>query len=374
MSLARCFSVLLVAAAAAVGCGGDERAQRTSPVAPSVVSGASGAATPATATGGVPGPAAPATSSTPVPLTPAELPTSGARDVAFPPRDQPLDFRVRLETKYRDQLQRPSTSSYVDLEGNIVWTQEYLRYRVNACDHTEAVSRVLMQLDGLGIQPVCGSAPPGNVEFPPRDQPFDFRQQLESYYRTRFGRQPTATHVDVEGDIVWTQEYLRYRVNGCDHLEAVDRVFQQIDGRGIQPVCQTIVVPPPTPQPPPTPEPPGQATQTYTGEMNGIESDGQGGTKVPYNLTVLLRLLAGGSGNGGAGTRATPLYQVTGTYEAADGRTGTVTGELVGLPSNGDFRGSLRCEKSGCVASRPFTGTLTTSSIAWGASGPPANT
>jgi hypothetical protein len=294
MSLARCFSVLLVAAAAAVGCGGDERAQRTSPVAPSVVSGASGAATPATATGGVPGPAAPATSSTPVPLTPAELPTSGARDVAFPPRDQPLDFRVRLETKYRDQLQRPSTSSYVDLEGNIVWTQEYLRYRVNACDHTEAV----------------------------------------------------------------------------------DRVFLQIDGRGIQPVCQTIVTPPPppTPQPGPPPAPPGQSTQNYTGEMNGIESDGQGGTKVPYNITLLLRLLAGGGTSGDIGARATPVYAVTGSYEAADGRSGTVTGELVGLPSNGDFRGTLRCEKSGCVASRAFAGSLTTSSISWGAAGPPANT
>ena len=246
---------------------------------------------------------------------------------------------------------------------------------MNAGDHAEAVTRVFRQLDGQGIQPVCGAAPAGNVSFPPRDQPFDFRQQLEVRYRDRLGRPPSPTYVDVEGSLVWTQEYLRYRVNGCDHLDAVDRVFQQIDGRGIQPVCQTIVVPPPTPPPPPpTPEPPTQTTQNYTGEMNGIESDGQGGTKVPYNITMLLRLLAGGSGGGGAGARATPVYSVTGSYEAADGRSGTVTGQLVGLPTNGDFSGTLRCEKSGCVASRAFSGTLTASSISWGATGPPANT
>lgn len=212
-----------------------------------------------------------------------------------------------------------------------------------------------------------------DVAFPPRDQPFDFRQQLETKYRDQLKRQATSSYVDVEGDIVWTQEYLRYRVNGCNHAEAVDRVFLQIDGRGIQPVCQTVVVPPPTP--PPTTGPPSQVTQSYTGSMSGVASDGQGGTQVPYNLTLLLKLLAGGGGSGeAAGTRATPIYAVTGTYEAADGRTGTVAGQLVGLPSNGDFQGELRCSKSGCAATRTFSGPLTSSSIRWGATAPPANT
>jgi hypothetical protein len=32
----------------------------------------------------------------------------------------------------------------------------------------------------------------------------------------------------VEGDVVWTQEYLRYRVNRCTHQQAQQKVFQQV--------------------------------------------------------------------------------------------------------------------------------------------------
>jgi hypothetical protein len=58
----------------------------------------------------------------------------------------------------------------------------------------------------------------GRVDFPPRNEPFDFRTQLEAKYRDQLKRTAVSTFVDIEGDIVWTQEYLRYRVNGCGHL------------------------------------------------------------------------------------------------------------------------------------------------------------
>ena len=51
--------------------------------------------------------------------------------VNFPPRNESLDFRNQLETKYRDGLHAALTSTFVDLEGSVVWMQEYLRYRVN---------------------------------------------------------------------------------------------------------------------------------------------------------------------------------------------------------------------------------------------------
>ena len=41
-----------------------------------------------------------------------------------------------------------------------------------------------------------------------------------------------------EGAVVWVLEYLRYRLNGCGHSDATTRVFQQILGQGIQPVCR----------------------------------------------------------------------------------------------------------------------------------------
>jgi hypothetical protein len=161
----------------------------------------------------------------------------GAGTVSFPARDQSLDFRNQLETKYRDQLRRSSGATYVDREGDIVWTSEYYRYRVNGCTHTQAQTRVFSQVDGSGTFGVCGRASAGAVEFPPRNESLQFRNALESKYRDDLRRGASQSSVDLEGDVVWIQEYLRYRVNGCSHAVAVDKVFAQIDGRGVQPTC-----------------------------------------------------------------------------------------------------------------------------------------
>lgn len=233
----------LVAGLAVVGCGGGERASRgpamTSPTAPSGVAAPAGPA-PAAGVAGGPSAPVPAADAPPsfgaVALPPDAVSRPSA--VAFPPRNESFLFRQDLETLYRTGLQRPQGSSFVDAEGDLVWTQEYLRYRVNGCGHEEAVTRVFRQIDGGGIAPVCGDSPSGVVAFPPRDQSFQFRQQLEAKYRDQLRRPPSSTFVDVEGSIVWTQEYLRYRVNNCDHIIATLRVAQQIEGRGIGPVCQ----------------------------------------------------------------------------------------------------------------------------------------
>ncbi len=183
--------------------------------------------------------------------------------VDFPPRNEPFDFRTQLEAKYRDQLRRGPTQTYVDTEGDIVWTTEYLRYRVNQCDHATAVQKVLAQINGQGVQPTCGNPPSGQVAFPPRNEPLAFRQQLDDTYRTTLRRGPVSTYVDIEGDIVWTSEYLRYRLNNCDHPTAVTKTFQQIDGQGVQPVCASTT-PAPTPSPTPTPTPTPSPTPTPT--------------------------------------------------------------------------------------------------------------
>ena len=158
-------------------------------------------------------------------------------DVSFPPRNEPFRFRSALESKYAT-LNRPLAPTFVNAEGDVVWTQEYLRYRVNDCGHMDAVQRVFRQIDGGGIQAVCGPGPSGsNVAFPPRNEAFDFRNQLEVKYRDQLRTTATQTRVNIEGQIVWTQEYLRYRVNACGDLEAQEKVFAQIDGSGIQPTC-----------------------------------------------------------------------------------------------------------------------------------------
>ena len=157
--------------------------------------------------------------------------------INFPPRNESLDFRNQLEVKYRDGLRRGGSPTSVDIEGDVVWTQEYLRFRVNQCSHANAIARTMTEIDGGSIG-VCGTAPGGEVNFPPRNESLDFRNQLELKYRDGLRRPATSTAVDNEGDVVWTQEYLRYRVNGCTHGDAVQKVFLQIDGRGIQPLCR----------------------------------------------------------------------------------------------------------------------------------------
>jgi PKD domain len=182
-------------------------------------------------------------------LTGGRRPSGGsrnvARDVTFPPRNEPFAFRQQLEAQYRDVLRRSATSSFVDIEGTIVWTQEYLRYRVNGCGHEDAVSRVSTQIQGGGIQPICIDFTGTTVQFPPRNEPFAFRTELERIYRDSLRRSTVQTFVDTEGDIVWTQEYLRYRVNGCSHVEATDRVLAQVVGGAVQPVCGPGGGPPP---------------------------------------------------------------------------------------------------------------------------------
>src|SRR4051812_11251223 len=65
-------------------------------------------------------------------------PTLRPQDVLFPPRNETLGFRQQLDAYYQNQLRRGAASQFVDLEGDGVWTQEYLRYRVNGCDHATA--------------------------------------------------------------------------------------------------------------------------------------------------------------------------------------------------------------------------------------------
>jgi hypothetical protein len=161
---------------------------------------------------------------------------SGKFDVNFPARNDSFDFRNQLETKYQTSLGRSPAPTFVDREGEVVWTQEYMRYRANGCDHGTASQRVMAQINGEPAGQVCGAPPDGLVAFPPRNESFEFRRQLESRYE-QFGRGFSQSTVDAEGGVIWTQEYLRYRVNQCDHPTAVQRVFSQIDGGGVAPTC-----------------------------------------------------------------------------------------------------------------------------------------
>ncbi len=222
---------LLAIAAMAGACGGDGPGSRN-PVAPSPPF----AGAPASAA--VQRPATPAMPAARVLRVPAPM-TGGRSAVEFPPRNETYDFRQRLEQIYRNSLNRAATSSYVDIEGTVVWVQEYLRYRVNLCSHAAAVALVMSQIDGGGVAEVCGVTTA--LTFPPRNESVDFMQQLEAKYQHGLRRAPTTTFVDVAGRVVWTQEYLRYRAELCSWNEAFVKISAQIHGSGVQPGCRPDV-------------------------------------------------------------------------------------------------------------------------------------
>jgi len=158
--------------------------------------------------------------------------------IQFPPRDEQFLFFLRLGDEYQHTLGRKQNSpSFVDTEGSAVWYPEFLRYTVSGCSATEATDRVFLQIQGQGIQPECGELPNDVIEFPPRDVSLTFLRDLSELYRTVLGRGLNFGFVDLEGKAVWLGEYLRYRVNGCDHQAAVSNVLSQIRGGGIPPVC-----------------------------------------------------------------------------------------------------------------------------------------
>ena len=162
--------------------------------------------------------------------------------IPFPPRNEALTFYESLETEYRDTLERSKTNEgYVDAEGSAVWFPEWLRYVLNGCEATEATTRVLMQIRGQGIQPVCQDVALDSYVFPARNLSLDFLEALDAFYRDELQRRVELSHVDLEGKAVWLQEYLRYRVDGVNDADARTQVLTQIRD----------AVDPPTDDPPP---------------------------------------------------------------------------------------------------------------------------
>ncbi len=159
-------------------------------------------------------------------------------NISFPPRNEPNDFFNQLIAVYRDELRAGQVTTYVDPEGIVVWLIEYTRYRVGLCDHSTAQTRVFSAIDNTGVYGVCALTPAGAIPFPPRNEGLNFMTALQVKYRDDLRRGAGSSFVDNEGAVVWVLEYLRYRLNSCSHGDATTKVFMQIRGQGIQPVCR----------------------------------------------------------------------------------------------------------------------------------------
>jgi hypothetical protein len=158
-------------------------------------------------------------------------------NITFPPRNEPNDFYNQLLAVYQNELRAAPSPTYVDSEGAVIWLTEYARQRVGRCDHGTATENTLAQIvDGAGTL-VCAATAAGAIPFPPRNEGLLFMNELDATYRDSLRRSLTSSVVNNEGAVVWVLEYLRYRLNGCNHGDSTTKVLQQIRGQGIQPVC-----------------------------------------------------------------------------------------------------------------------------------------
>lgn len=158
-------------------------------------------------------------------------------NITFPPRNEPNDFFIQLLAVYQNELRAAPSPTYVDSEGAVIWLTEYARQRVGQCSHATATENTLTQITDGGGTLVCAITPAGAIPFPPRNEGLLFMNELDSTYRNSLGRSLGSSVVNNEGAVVWVLEYLRYRLNGCNHGDATTKVLQQIRGLGIQPVC-----------------------------------------------------------------------------------------------------------------------------------------
>lgn len=153
----------------------------------------------------------------------------------FPGRQDAYRFRTEnLEPAYR-AMGRGRFQTFVDPEGSVIWVGEYLRYRAGQCSHDEALNRVRTQINGGGVPAACGQ---NEQPFPGRAEALSFRRQLEAVYQSR-GAGLADTVVDDEGDVIWTMEYYRYVLSGCSHSESIQKILDQIAGRGVPADCFT---------------------------------------------------------------------------------------------------------------------------------------
>ena len=157
--------------------------------------------------------------------------------VTFPPRNEPNDFFNQLLAVYQNELRAAPSATYVDSEGAVIWLTEYARQRVGQCSHDAATTNTLAQITSNGGTLVCAATPVGPIPFPPRNEGLLFMNQLDNTYRDSLRRSLGSSVVNNEGAVVWVLEYLRYRLNNCNHGDATTKVLQQIRGQGIQPVC-----------------------------------------------------------------------------------------------------------------------------------------
>jgi hypothetical protein len=148
---------------------------------------------------------------------------------ALPSWGDIIDFRNRLERTFRDVLREPPVATRVDLDGNAIWTSEYLKFRLTGCSHGSSVFRVHVEIDGGSSPAPCGRSITSE-RLPADDEIVTFTDRLDQFYRDLLSRSVSEAYVDRAPLAHWVSEYFRLRLGGCNHAPAAERVLMTVIG------------------------------------------------------------------------------------------------------------------------------------------------
>lgn len=149
-------------------------------------------------------------------------PQPPASSFPLPTRAEAIDFRHLMEARSRNRGDA-AKPTFVDIDASAIWNAEYIRYRVYRCTDAVATDRVVAQIEGRGIQPVCG-APASISRFPSFGDNDRFRAALEREYRDVLKSTAREYHVDADLGAWQMREYVWLRMTGLTHPQAVTRL------------------------------------------------------------------------------------------------------------------------------------------------------
>jgi hypothetical protein len=148
--------------------------------------------------------------------------------LSLPPVDDFLRFYNALEDDYRNRLKRAPHVVHNTTDDRVTTIVRYLGYRLDECSHDEAATKTIRQVLGERVLRICKNVVERKQALPPANETFEFLQRLESLNASRSPSRLVSSYVDLEGEAVWLQEYLRQRLSGRDHTESTEVVLRAV--------------------------------------------------------------------------------------------------------------------------------------------------
>lgn len=144
---------------------------------------------------------------------------------SLPPVAELEEFYAELDATYRTVLGRPDAARTDTTGRRMDALARYLANRREGCTHEEAEARTLAVAKGQPEAPPC-AALSSESSLPAADQTSAFARRYAEVMGS--DATPAGSHVDIEGEAVWVQEYVSQRLAGQPHRHSIDAVLEKV--------------------------------------------------------------------------------------------------------------------------------------------------